>query len=123
MVRIGGIQDVGVQAAERTQAQRRPQPEPAQTQAPAAPKPEQQQRDQRQVTREQLEKATEKANQAVKVFQDHLEFKVHEATGQVMVKIVDNNTGEVLREIPPEKLLDMAANLMELAGILVDKRV
>jgi flagellar protein FlaG len=36
---------------------------------------------------------------------------------------VNRETGEVIREIPPEKFLDMVAKLQELAGILVDEVV
>jgi flagellar protein FlaG len=39
-----------------------------------------------------------------------------------MVKVVDTETQEVIREIPSEKILDMVANILEMAGILVDER-
>jgi flagellar protein FlaG len=39
-----------------------------------------------------------------------------------MIKVVDNETNEVIREFPPKKILDMIANMMELAGLIVDER-
>jgi flagellar protein FlaG len=39
-----------------------------------------------------------------------------------MVKVLDKDTGKVVREIPPEKILDMVAKFMEKAGIIVDER-
>jgi len=39
-----------------------------------------------------------------------------------MVKVIDINTNEVIREIPPEKILDMVATMLEMAGIIVDER-
>jgi flagellar protein FlaG len=39
-----------------------------------------------------------------------------------MVKVMDKEDGKVIREIPPEKTLDLVAKLWELAGILVDER-
>jgi flagellar protein FlaG len=39
-----------------------------------------------------------------------------------MVKVIDNETQEVIQEIPPEKILDMVAKMWEVAGILVDER-
>ena len=39
------------------------------------------------------------------------------------IKIVDKNTDEVIKEIPPEKTLDMIAKCMEIAGVLVDERL
>jgi flagellar protein FlaG len=39
-----------------------------------------------------------------------------------MVKVLNTDTGQVIREIPPEKNLDFVAKLWEMAGILVDER-
>ena len=39
-----------------------------------------------------------------------------------MVKIIDTNTQEVIKEVPPEKILDMVASMMERAGLIVDRR-
>ena len=52
----------------------------------------------------------------------HLKFEVHKVTKDIMVKIIDDETGDVLKEIPPEKILDMVAKLWEIAGIFVDER-
>jgi len=66
--------------------------------------------------------AIEKANKAL-VFSNYaLEFSVHEKTKEIMVKVVDTETNEVIREIPSEKILDMLANILEMSGILVDER-
>jgi len=66
--------------------------------------------------------AIEKANNAMKGTNTQLEFSVHEKTKQIMVKVIDSNTKEVVREIPSEKILDMVYNMMELAGIFVDTK-
>lgn len=71
---------------------------------------------------EQLIKAIEKANKALRGKYTTLEFSIHEQTKQIMVKVIDKETGDLIREIPPEKTLDMMAKLMEVAGILVDER-
>ncbi|HEX3029893.1 MAG TPA: flagellar protein FlaG, partial [Clostridia bacterium] len=46
----------------------------------------------------------------------------HQKTKQIMVKVIDSDTGDVIREIPPEKTLDMVAKMWEMAGIVVDER-
>lgn len=66
--------------------------------------------------------AIEKANRAMVSANRELEFSVHEATKEIMVKVIDTETKEVVREIPSEKILDMVANILEMAGILVDER-
>lgn len=50
-------------------------------------------------------------------------FGMHEATNRVMIKLVDKDTKEVVKELPPEKTLDMIAKCLEQAGILVDEKV
>ena len=52
-----------------------------------------------------------------------LKFSVHEATGRTIVKVVDKETDELIREIPPEKLLNLADKMGEMIGILFDKKV
>ncbi len=66
--------------------------------------------------------AIEKANKAIVISRRQLEFNIHDQTKEIMVKVIDTETKEVVREIPPEKVLDMVANILEMAGILVDER-
>lgn len=65
----------------------------------------------------------EKANKDFVVFDRKFEFSIHEKTKQIMVKVIDTVTEEVIRELPPEKVLDMVAALWEVAGIIVDKKI
>lgn len=67
-------------------------------------------------------RAIERANKALVTSNRALEFSVHEKTKEIMVKVIDTETHEVVREIPSEKILDMVANILEMAGILLDER-
>jgi len=49
-------------------------------------------------------------------------FGIHEDTNRVTIKLVDKETKEVIKELPPEKTLDMIAKAWELAGLLVDEK-
>ena len=51
-----------------------------------------------------------------------LRFSVHKASGQIMVTVIDETTGEVIREIPSSELLNLAAKLDEMVGILFDEK-
>ncbi len=73
-------------------------------------------------TEEELIHAIEKANQKLEFYEKRLEFSIHEKTKQIMIKIVNTETDEVIKEIPPEKILDMVAKFMEMAGLLVDEK-
>jgi len=74
------------------------------------------------VSEAEVIKAIERANEAFRVVNTRFEFSIHEGTKEIMVKIIDEETNEVIREIPPEKILDLIAKIWELAGILVDER-
>ena len=59
-------------------------------------------------------------NEALEPSFFRLNFNIHEATNRVMVTVIDTNTDEVLREIPPESRLDVVARMQEFAGLLFD---
>ncbi|WP_240041258.1 flagellar protein FlaG [Paenibacillus ginsengarvi] len=75
------------------------------------------------ISEEQLILAIDKAVKAVQGAATVLDFSIHKSTNQIMVKVLERDTGKVVREIPPEKMLDFVAKLWEMAGILVDKKV
>ncbi|HHV15959.1 MAG TPA: flagellar protein FlaG [Gelria sp.] len=80
---------------------------------------------QRPVNGDELMKAAKVMNDLMKVSNYHLQFRVHEDSGRVQVKVIDSESKEVIREIPPEKLLECSAMIKsmldKMAGILVDE--
>ncbi len=66
--------------------------------------------------------AIERANKSLAGTNRKFEVSVHEKTNDIMVKVINTESNEVIREIPPEKILDLVAKLWELAGIIVDER-
>ncbi|AEY64390.1 flagellar protein FlaG [Clostridium sp. BNL1100] len=66
--------------------------------------------------------AIQKANKAISGGNRRFEFSIHEKTNEIVVKVFDSDTNELIREIPNEKVLDMVAKICEMAGILVDER-
>ncbi|WP_054739618.1 flagellar protein FlaG [Cellulosilyticum ruminicola] len=69
----------------------------------------------------ELIQAIEKANHLQKGTTE-CQFSIHKDTKQVMIKIVDTSTKEVVREIPSEKILDMFATMCEVNGLFVDEK-
>ena len=76
-----------------------------------------------EIPREQVEKAAEKLNRLMGIIDKRLEFRVHERSHRVIVKIIDQGNGEVLNEIPPKQVLDMLSSFIDMVGLMVDKRV
>jgi len=70
---------------------------------------------------EQIKKAVEELNKKINANSEAV-FGLHEETNRVTIKIVDKKTKEVIKEVPPEKTLDMIAKVWEIAGILVDEK-
>ena len=77
----------------------------------------------RDMSQEDVIKTIEKANKEFVTYDRRFEFSIHEKTRQIMVKVIDANNDEVIRELPPEKVLDMVAALWEVAGILIDRKI
>ncbi|MCR5279780.1 MAG: flagellar protein FlaG [Lachnospiraceae bacterium] len=69
---------------------------------------------------EQLHKAVEDINK--KMANSEAVFGFHEKTNRVTIKIVDKESKKVIKELPPEKTLDLIAKAWELAGIMVDEK-
>ena len=73
-----------------------------------------------QPSTESIKRAVENINKNLK--NSEAIFGIHEKTNRVTIKIVDKETKEVIKELPPEKTLDMIAKAWELAGLLVDEK-
>ncbi len=50
-----------------------------------------------------------------------LQFRVHEASGQIMVTITEASTGEVIREVPASEILNLAAKMDKMTGVIFDQ--
>lgn len=72
-------------------------------------------------SKEDIRTLVEEAQEVLQRVNGQLSFKVHEGTGRTLVQIVDKGTDEVIREIPPEKMLDVIAGIWQWAGIAVDR--
>lgn len=71
----------------------------------------------------ELIEAIERANKTLVGINTNFKFSIHEDTKAIMVKVINSETQEVIREIPPEKILDMVAKMWELAGLIVDRHI
>lgn len=74
--------------------------------------------------KDKLEKAFEIANEGLKManVNKKLTYDIHEKTNQIIVKITDKDTGEVLREVPSEESLDLYVKIQEMAGLMIDQK-
>ncbi len=72
----------------------------------------------------ELAHTVESLNIKAQQVQRQLEFRVDEASGRTIVTVRDKETGEVIRQIPPEEMIEIGQRLKELTEeILGDKDV
>lgn len=75
------------------------------------------------LSKEKLNEVVESMNQFLQPTHTSLKFELHEKLDEYYVKIIDDETKEVIREIPSKKILDMYAAMTEFMGLVVDKKI
>jgi len=73
--------------------------------------------------REVVQEAGQKAEQFFQNIRRNLVFSEDSSSGRTVVSVVDSETGEIIRQIPPEQVVRIAESLGELRGLLVGERV
>lgn len=73
------------------------------------------------ISEEQVNQWVLEAKEVMQRVNTQLSFRKHEGTGRTLVELVDIKSGEVLREIPSEKMLDIISGIWEWSGLIVDR--
>ena len=71
----------------------------------------------------EVKQATVEINQALKALNDHLQFSVDAESNSTVVRLIEDGTGHVIRQIPPEEVLRLRAYYKNHQGLLVDTAV
>ena len=78
-------------------------------------------RDLEDLVADYLEGELDRLNDFVRAFDKRFDFQVHEQADEYFVQVWDIVEDELIREIPPEDMLDLAARLDEMIGIIFDE--
>ena len=70
----------------------------------------------------ELARVVDKMNKTARVFNQALHFTVGQGK-QVVIRVVDTASGQVLREIPPERFIDAFTRMEDALGLLLDLRL
>lgn len=73
------------------------------------------------VDQRQIGEAVENLNQYAQSVQRQLEFSVDEESGKTIIRVIDAETGETIRDIPPEEVLNMQKKLKETSDQLFNR--
>ncbi len=71
------------------------------------------------VSQEALEAAMRSVQDYIQPFNSNLQFSVNNDTRQVVVRVVDSETKELIRQIPSEEMVAIAKALDSIKGLLV----
>lgn len=71
---------------------------------------------------EDLHRALDIINQKVQQVMRDIKFSFDEKSDRVVIKVIDQSTKEVIREIPPEAVIDMAEQLDRTQGVLIKEK-
>lgn len=71
---------------------------------------------------QQLQQALEKLKQAITTKASALQFSLDETSGEPIARIVDSDTGELIRQIPSEELLEIAHAIDKMKGMLLKQK-
>ncbi|MBM7570236.1 flagellar protein FlaG [Aquibacillus albus] len=76
-----------------------------------------------ELNHEEAKTLVESLNKFLEPTYTDLKFEFHEKLEKYYVTVVDPESEEVIKEIPPRKLLDVYASMAELMGFIVDEKV
>ena len=77
-----------------------------------------------EIPREEVEKAVDKLNRFMGLINKGMRFEVHEDDEEeILVRIVDQDSEQVLKESTPKWVMELLHNLTDAAGLFVDQRV
>lgn len=68
---------------------------------------------------QKLEKAAERLSKALQAFDRDLNISFHD-DGKVVVRVTDPKTGDVIRQIPTERVLEVEESLDKIVGLFVN---
>ena len=70
----------------------------------------------------ELEAAVENLREFVSEMKRELQFSVDEDSGRTIITVIDPDSGKIIRQIPPEEVLQIARSVAEGAFNLIDSR-
>lgn len=73
-------------------------------------------------TSRQVEEAVKEFKSFVQDVQRNLDFSVDDSSGKFIVKVIDGDSGKLVRQIPSEELLKLTERLEDLRSLLFEEK-
>jgi flagellar protein FlaG len=72
--------------------------------------------------KEQVTALTDQLNESLGQMDANFHVSVDDASGMMVVRITDTETGEIVRQVPPQQVLDASVSMDKIIGLLVNDR-
>ena len=116
------IQNAQAFNIQNQQTAQNPQKTAADLQKPQAVQENAKLYEQKTLSREKLSESVQQLNDQLQKFNRDLQFIADEATGKRVIKVIDSNTGAVIRQIPPEEILRIMQNIDNMSGLIFNNK-
>ena len=77
--------------------------------------------EEKEESKENLERVKELTNNMLSQLNIKLDYEEDEQLNEMIVKVMNEKTDELIRQIPPEEMLELAKRMEEMTGMLIDK--
>lgn len=75
-----------------------------------------------EATPQQLQRTVEELQRKVQISSPNLQFSIDRDTGKTVIKVIDSNTKELIRQIPPDEILQLAKEIDRMRGLLLHRQ-
>jgi flagellar protein FlaG len=76
---------------------------------------------QRELNRDEVSEVVDRLNNGVRDIHERMAFSYNEKTQRIVVRVMDNETNEVVREIPSKEAMKLLEHIQDFLGMLVDE--
>ncbi len=76
-----------------------------------------------EISREDVEGMVEALKELTETLQTKLNFSVDAGTNSIVVKVIDKDTDKVIKQIPPESMLELQEKMQDLTGFLLSDNI
>lgn len=79
--------------------------------------------EEKEISKEKLQQAVDTMNNVLEANSNTAKFVYHEGLDRFYVTVVNKETDQVVKEIPPKKLLDAFYEMQKMLGLIVDEKI
>ena len=74
-----------------------------------------------EISKDEVKRTVESLSIITQALNTRLSFSVDEKTGRNIIRVFDSESGDLIRQIPPQEMLDLVSKLRGVIGVLFDK--